>query len=71
MSVTICNIRMMVTKSRAKPFHPEQSQTYAPVQDYFEELIEEYSEDLLRMLKNVRSTDELVVTGNMNTLVKR
>lgn len=61
--------RNMLIKFRAKPFDISIIQTYAPTTDYSEEEIEEYYEEIQNIMKNVKSTEVLIIMGDFNAKV--
>uniref|UniRef100_A0A0B7BR26 Endonuclease/exonuclease/phosphatase domain-containing protein n=4 Tax=Arion vulgaris TaxID=1028688 RepID=A0A0B7BR26_9EUPU len=63
------NDRMMLLKIRAKPFDIAIIQTYAPTSDHADEEIEKYYEDLQQILKQVKTTDILIIMGDMNSKI--
>ena len=58
--------RNIMLKLRAKPFDIAIIQTYAPTSSYSEEEIEEHYEEVEMMIKEVKSTDVLIITGDFN-----
>ena len=56
-------------KLKAKPFDNAVIQTYAHTSSYSEEEIEARYEELNKMLKQVKSTDVIMVIGDMNAKI--
>ena len=61
--------RNMMLKIRAKPFDIAIIQSYAPTTSHSDEEVEEHYEEIQRMLKQVKSTDVLMVMGDFNAKV--
>ena len=61
--------RNLLVKIKAKPFNISIIQTYAPTHEYPEEQLEEYYEELQRLIKEVKSDEELIVMGDYNAKV--
>ena len=63
------NDRIVMLKLRAKPFDIAVIQVYAPTQDYTDEEIESFYEDVQDTIKQLKSTDILVMMGDLNAKV--
>ena len=61
--------RNMMLKIRAKPFNIAIIQTYAPTTSHNDEEAEVHYEEIQRMLKQVKSTDVLIVMGDFNAKI--
>ena len=61
--------RNIMLKVRAKPFNLAIIQTYAPTTSYSDEEVEIHYEELQRMIKQVKSTDVVVVMGDFNAKI--
>ena len=61
--------RNIMIKLKAKPFDIAIIQTYAPTSSHSEEEIEAHYEELNKMLKQVKSTDVLMVIGDFNAKI--
>ena len=61
--------RNIMIKLKAKPFDITMIQTYAPTTTHSEEEVEAYYEENAMMLKEVKSTDVLVVMGDFNAKI--
>lgn len=61
--------RNILLKIRAKPFNIAIIQTYAPTTDYSEQDIEIYYEELQKVIKEVKSTEILIIMGDFNAKV--
>ena len=63
------NERCILLKLKAKPFNISILQAYAPTSDYSEEDIETFYESLSNTLKEVKSSEVLIVMGDFNAKV--
>ena len=61
--------RVMIVKIEGKPFNLAVIQAYAPTSDHSEEDIEQFYEDMEKAHQQVKSTDILVVMGDMNAKI--
>ena len=61
--------RNIMLKLKAKPFNITIIQTYLPTSSHSDEEVEEHYEELERMLKEVKSTDVLIIIGDFNAKV--
>ena len=61
--------RNIMIKLKAKPFDISIIQTYAPTSTHSDEETEAHYEEIAMMLKEVKSTDVLVVMGDLNAKV--
>ena len=59
----------MMLKIKAKPFDIAIIQTYAPTTSHTDEEIEEHYEEINKMIKEVKSTDVLLVIGDFNAKI--
>ena len=59
----------MIVKIEGKPFNLAVIQAYAPTSDHSEEDIEQFYEDMEKAHQQVKSTDILVVMGDMNAKI--
>lgn len=63
------NERIILMKLHAQPFNIAILQLYAPTQDYSDEDLEQFYEEISQVLKQVKSTDVLIVMGDLNAKV--
>ena len=63
------NDRIIMCKIKATPFDLAVVQVYAPTSDYSDEEVEEFYENLQEVLKQVKSTDVLLILGDFNAKV--
>ena len=63
------NDRCLLLKLKAKPFDISIIQVYAPTSDHPEEELEEFYESVNSTIKEVKSTDVLIVMGDFNAKV--
>ena len=61
--------RNIMLKVKAKPFDIAIIQTYAPTSSYSDEEIEEHYEEINKMVKEVKSTDVLLIIGDFNAKI--
>ena len=61
--------RNIMLKLKAKPFDISIIQTYAPTSTHTDEEVEEHYEEIDKMLKEVKSTDVLLVIGDFNAKI--
>ena len=61
--------RNIMLKLKAKPFDIAIIQTYAPTSSHSDEEIEEHYEEIEKMLKEVKSTDVLIILGDFNAKI--
>ena len=61
--------RNIMLKIKAKPFDIAIIQTYAPTSSYSDEEIEVHYEEINKMIKEVKSTDVLLVLGDFNAKI--
>ena len=61
--------RNMMLKIRAKPFDIAIIQSYAPTTSHSDEEIEVHYEEVQRMMKQVKSTDILIIMGDFNAKI--
>ena len=61
--------RIVMIKLQEKPFNINIIQLYAPTQDYNDDDIEAFSEEVQTAIKQVKSIDILCVMGDMNAKV--
>ena len=61
--------RVMIVKIEGRPFNLAIIQAYAPTSDHSEEDIEQFYEDMEKAHQQVKSTDILVVMGDMNAKI--
>ncbi|GFR93643.1 craniofacial development protein 2-like [Elysia marginata] len=61
--------RNIVIKIQASPFNLAILQTYAPTSDYSDEDIDKYYEEVQDVLKEAKSSEVLIVMGDMNAKV--
>lgn len=60
---------MMLLKIRAKPFNIAIILTYTPTNSYPEEKVEEYFEQLQKLIKMCKSNEIIILMGDCNTKV--
>ncbi|KAG1651907.1 Craniofacial development protein 2 [Nymphon striatum] len=63
------NERCILLKIKAKPFDIAIIQIYAPTQDWSDEKIESFYENIQNTIKQLKSTDVLMVIGDFNAKV--
>ena len=63
------NERCLLLKLKGKPFNISIIQVYAPTTDHSEEELEEFYESVNSTIKEVKSTDVLIVMGDFNAKV--
>ena len=61
--------RNMMLKLKAKPFNMAIIQTYAPTTSHDDEAIEKHYQELDKMIREVKSTDVLIVLGDFNAKI--
>ncbi|XP_068756565.1 craniofacial development protein 2-like [Montipora capricornis] len=61
--------RNIMLKLKAKPFDIAIIQTYAPTSSHSDDEIEEHYEEINKMLKEVKSTDVLIIAGDFNAKI--
>ena len=61
--------RNIMLKLKAKPFDIAIIQTYSPTTSHTDEEIEEHYEEIDKMLKEVKSTDVLIIMGDFNAKI--
>ncbi|GFS06853.1 craniofacial development protein 2-like [Elysia marginata] len=61
--------RNILIKIHATPFNLAILQTYAPTSDYSDEDVDKYYEEVKDVLKEVKSSEVLIVMGDMNAKV--
>ena len=58
--------RVIVVKLQAKPFNINMIQVYAPTQDYDDETIEEFYEQIQSTVSYTKSSDIICIMGDLN-----
>ena len=61
--------RNIMLKLKAKPFNIAIIQTYAPTTSHDDEAVEEHYQEIDKMIKEVKSTDVLIILGDFNAKI--
>ena len=61
--------RVVMVKLQAKPFNINRIQVYAPTQDYDDENIEEFYEQIQLAVSYTKSSDIICIMGDLNATV--